>query len=455
MKNTLSALIVIALIIMSGCKQKQETAYQKPVFDNPVQERLATGVIYEVNIRQITPEGTFKAFTEQHINRLQQLGVDVLWLMPTYPISQKNRKGNLGSYYSIADYKGVNPEFGTTEDLKELVKKAHEAGMLVIFDWVANHTGWDNPWITEHPEWYTRDKKNKIVPPVADWSDVADLNFGQVGMQQAMIEAMEYWVREAGIDGYRCDAAAMVPVAFWKEALANLDSIKPVLKLAEAWEPELLANGFDAAYGWEFHHLLNSIAKGEKKLTAVNDYLVKTDTLYANDDILMHFITNHDENSWAGTEYERMGKYVPGFAVITYLMPGIPMIYTGQEAGLNKRLRFFEKDTVMWNDTSLYTFYRKLNHLKQQNPALMAGEHAGELYFEADTLSNTVVLLRKKANHGVLGVFNFSDKPVAVKELNSEAVGQFTDIFTGHKTKINQKSVIDLGPWEFRVLEKE
>jgi cyclomaltodextrinase len=279
MKTKLSILIAFALILFSGCKKKQQEIVVNENQDTQsITQRLATAVIYEVNIRQITPEGTFKAFTEQHIDRLKNLGVDVLWLMPTYPISVKNRKGTLGSYYSVADYKGVNPEFGTLEDLKTLINKAHDADMLVIFDWVANHTGWDNPWIAKNPEWYTRNEKGKIVPPVPDWSDVADLNYDNEELIKAMIDALEYWVREVGIDGYRCDAAAMAPTPFWHEALINLDSIKPVIKLAEAWEPELMANGFDAAYGWEFHHLLNDIALGNKKLSAIAAYIARTDT---------------------------------------------------------------------------------------------------------------------------------------------------------------------------------
>ena len=453
--KTRTFLLLMAVIILSAtCKKNQPAPFAIPATD-AVHERLATGIIYEVNIRQITPEGTLRSFTDQHIDRLKNLGVDILWLMPTYPISIKNRKGTLGSYYSIADYKGVNPEFGTLEDMKYLVKKAHEAGMLVIFDWVANHTGWDNPWIRKNPEWYTRDKKGKIVPPVADWSDVADLNYEQTGMRKAMIDAMEFWVRDVGIDGFRCDAAAMVPTTFWKEALANLDSIKPVIKLAEAWEPELLENGFDAAYGWEFHHLLNEVAQGKKKITDIEAYIEKTDTLYAADDMLLNFITNHDENSWSGTEYERMGKYVPGSAVITYLMPGIPLIYTGQEAGLNKRLRFFEKDTISWADTSLYSTYRKLNAIKKRNPALRTGTAAGKLYFKADSVNQSVVLLRISGENKVLGLFNFSDKPVNMRVTLAEAFDKYWDIFTGDAYRIRKKTEIQLDPWEYLVLEQQ
>jgi 1,4-alpha-glucan branching enzyme len=453
MKKSFAGILLLAIVAFSaGCK-KPSTVTVNNNYSDSIHQKLATAVMYEVNIRQITPEGTFKAFTEQHIDRLKVLGVDILWLMPTYPISIKNRKGGLGSYYSIADYKSVNPEFGTFEDFKQLVDKAHEAGMLVILDWVANHTGWDNPWINTNPEWYTHDSTGKIIPPVADWSDVADLNFEQPGLKAAMIEAMEYWVSEAGIDGYRCDAAAMAPTEFWKEALINLDSLRPTIKLAEAWEPELLDNGFDAAYGWEFHHLLNEIAKGKKNLSAVNDYIAKTDTLYADDDILLNFITNHDENSWAGTEYERMGKYVNGFAALTYLMPGIPLIYTGQEAGLNKRLRFFEKDTVSFNDTTLYSFYRKLNDLKRRNPALLAGIGGGTISVAADTLSDWLAVLRINGENKVLGLFNFSERPVEIKVPLNNASGKYTELLSNQPYKIGRNSYISLKPWEFAILE--
>jgi glycosidase len=244
----------------------------------------------------------------------------------------------------------------------------------------------------------------------------------------------------------------MAPTDFWKEALLSLDSIRPLIKLAEAWEPELLANGFDAAYGWEFHHLLNDIAKGSKRLSEIESYLAKSDTLYAPDDMLMHFITNHDENSWAGTEYERMGKRVAGFAVITYLMPGIPMLYNGQEAGLNKRLRFFEKDTVTWNDTTLYDFYRKLNALKHYNPALRAGTNAGNLVLKADSVTQTATLFRSSGENKVLGIFNFSDRAVSLKLPVSEARGTYHDIFSGEQKKIRKNREIELEPWEYLVL---
>lgn len=454
MKNTL-LLALISVFLFTGFKYDVpgNQQVQHPYADS-VHQRLASAVIYEVNIRQITQEGTIKAFTEQHLDRLKKLGVDVLWLMPIYPVSIKNRKGTLGSYYSIADYRAVNPEFGTLGDLRELVQEAHERNMYVILDWVANHTGWDHQWISEHPEWYTHDEKGNIVPPVPDWSDVADLNYDNLQMQAEMMDAMDFWIREANVDGYRCDAAAMAPVDFWYKALQHIDSLKPVIKLAEAWEPELMAKGFDAAYGWEFHHIINGIAQGKSKLTDIENYTKKSDTLYAPDDMLLHFITNHDENSWAGTEYERMGNYVQGFAAVTYLMPGIPLIYTGQEAKLQNRLQFFEKDLVPFTDTSLYSFYRNLNALKHRNQALRAGINAGDLRIQVDTVNQFMVILRTFGNDKVLGIFNFSDQEMNQSVTIPEAFEKYANVFTGKKYKVSKNKTVPLKPWEFLVLEK-
>jgi glycosidase len=453
MKNIV--FILLSFLAFAGTSCTHQSKEQKP---NPlagmdsIHQRLATGVMYEVNIRQITPEGTLKAFTEQHIHRLKTLGVDVLWLMPIYPISEKNRKGSLGSYYSVADYTGVNPEFGTLDDVKDLVKKAHAEGMLVIFDWVANHTGWDNHWITEHPDWYTHDKKGNITPPVPDWSDVADLNYDNPALRKGMTDALEYWVKEAGIDGYRCDAAGMAPLDFWKSALGKIDSIRPMIKLAEAWEPALLHNGFDAAYGWDLHHLMNDMAQGKKKVKDLDNYFHRIDTMYSKNSILLNFITNHDENSWQGTEYERMGKGVNCFAAFCYLVPGIPLIYSGQEASMKKRLRFFEKDTVPFTDTTMYSFYRRMNDLKHHNPALIAGIDANNFQYAIDTVQNTFVIFRETGDSKVIGLFNFSDAETKAGVPIEGALGKYEDVFNHQNINVKKDTYFTLHPWGFSIL---
>ncbi|HSD63257.1 MAG TPA: alpha-amylase family glycosyl hydrolase, partial [Ignavibacteriaceae bacterium] len=314
--------------------------------------------IYEVNTRQYTQEGTFKAF-DSHIKDLKDIGVGIIWFMPINPIGEKNRKGSLGSYYSVKNYKEVNPEFGTLEDFKETVKQIHSMGMYVIIDWVANHTAWDNVWTKEHPDFYTRDSLGNFAPPVKDWTDVIDLNYDNKELWKNMIDAMKYWVQECDIDGFRCDVAGMVPMEFWKSARIELEKIKKVFLLAEAEGPQY-HEAFDMTYSWELLHLMNDVAKGKKSVQAVRDYFTKEKDQYPPDAYRMRFTTNHDENTWNGTEFERMGAAAETFDVFTCVISGMPLVYSGQEAGLNKRLKFFEKDTIQWEKNNYRILYSDL-----------------------------------------------------------------------------------------------
>lgn len=457
--KTILWIILLFALALAGCKngKKQERSSpagpQPPVFKAPpVVPWAKDAVIYEVNIRQYTPEGTFTAFS-QHLPRLKELGADILWLMPVQPISEKNRKGTLGSYYAVQDYRKVNPEFGTMEEFKSLVNQAHEMGFKVILDWVANHTGWDNFLLVEHGEWYTR-VNDSIVAPVADWTDVADLDYEQPGLRRYMIESMKYWVQEADIDGYRCDVAAMVPTDFWEQARMALDSIKPVFMLAEAWEPELTAGAFDACYAWDLLHTMNDIAAGKKTAAVLPAYVRKMDSLYAPRTILMNFLTNHDENSWNGTIGERFGDLQKAFAVLTYTLPGMPLIYSGQEAGLNHRLEFFEKDEIRWaDDRKLTAFYTQLDKLKHENPALWAGADAGRMQILGHTKPEQVfAFTRTKGDNELLTVLNLSRKKADFTfERPLEEV--YIDAFTGKEVKLS--SVWTLGPAEYKVLLKK
>lgn len=441
-------MIMVMVVVSCGQKKKQTTV--ENVALNAV-ERAKNASIYEVNIRQYTPEGTFNAFAE-HLPRLKELGVDILWLMPVTPISEKNRKGTLGSYYAVQDYQKVNPAYGTMDDLKALVKKAHEMGFKVILDWVANHTGWDNPLIEEHPDWYTQ-KDGKIVSPVEDWSDVADLNYDNRDMRNYMIESLKFWVKEADVDGYRCDMAGMVPTDFWEEARVALDSVKPLFMLAEAWEPELTQKAFDACYGWDLHHLMNDLAQGRKDGSALQAYFAKVDTLYPARTIIMNFIDNHDENSWSGYVKERMGDAHKVYAVMSYTVPGMPLIYTGQEAGLNKRLQFFEKDPVDWAvDTTLATFYRQLNDLKHANAALAAGVEKGTFrILKQDNEQGIFAFERSAGDNQVIVVLNLTGQNQNVR-LETPVTGTFRDYFAGVDAEISQQ--FDLGGNSFKVFVK-
>ena len=409
--------------------------------------------IYEVNIRQYTPEGTFNAF-EKHLPELKKLGVDILWLMPINPIGILNRKGSLGSYYSIRDYKAVNPEFGTLDDFKSLVNKIHDLKMHVIIDWVANHTALDNVWVKDHKDFFKLDSSGNFIPPVKDWSDVISLNYSNKKLWNYMIDAMSYWLKECDIDGFRCDVAAMVPIEFWKDAYPKLLKIKNIFMLAEANEP-FIHQAFDMTYNWQLKDLLNQFASGKKKAIDLIDYFEKEKIEYKPNYYRMNFTSNHDLNSWDGTEYERMKDGAESFAVLCQLVPGMPLIYTGQEAGMNKRLRFFDKDTVNWKTNKMRAIYSTLNQLKKNNHALWNGLDGGELKSLSTGNENVFAFIRKKNGNKIFAVFNFS-KDIQKAKINSDAIaGKYMDVFNnGKRNTINSNYEVELQPWGYNIFSK-
>ena len=450
-KSPIYLLSVLLLMVSCGPGQKKGQAETRALDDKA---RLApwayNAVIYEVNIRQYTPEGTFKAFSN-HLPRLKELGVDILWLMPIHPIGEQNRKGTLGSYYSIKDYKGVNPEYGTIEDFKALVTKAHELGLKVIIDWVANHSSWDNAWVIEHPDWYAKDSLGNMYAPF-DWTDVAQFDYSNQGLREAMKEAMTYWVREADIDGFRCDVAGMVPVDFWESAREALDSIKPVFMLAEDEDVSaLLEKAFNCNYGWNFHHHMNKIAQGNEKASDLTVWFESLSRKVPEGAFQMHFTTNHDENSWNGTVFERMGEAYKTMAVLTFTVEGMPLIYSGQEAGLSKRLEFFEKDLIDWSDLSMNAFYKELIRLKKENEALWNGSYGGKLELIAtDHPDEVLMFTRQSGNNQVIAIFNLSGNEVEVSA-ETAISGQYPDFFTGNIVTLPLHG-FNLKPWEYRVI---
>jgi len=416
-------------------------------------------VIYEVNIRQFTPEGTFAAL-QQQLPRLRGLGVDILWLMPVQPIGTLKRKGVLGSYYSIADYRGINPEYGTAADFKALVGEAHRLGMKVILDWVQNHSAWDNPWITEHPDWYVHRKDGSISVPVVngketDWTDVAQLNYANPALREAMIAAMRWWVDDMGVDGFRCDHASGEPYDFWQQATTALRTDRPDLfLLAESEDPKLQAY-FDMTYGWELHHLLNAIAQGKRGTSALDALLARQDSLFPPDAYRMDFTSDHDENSWAGTEFERMGAdYAPGFVLDATLQNSMPLLYTGQEAGLNKRLRFFEKDTVAWGHPAFADFYRTIFALKHEQPALANGAAGGpQVKLVTDGGERVYAFTRTRGANTVLVAVNFGDAATTVTYSGLSRPGAYRDWFApGPPVELPPTGKLDIPAHGFRVL---
>lgn len=407
--------------------------------------------IYELNIRQFSQEGTFKA-VEHRLDELKKMNVGIIWLMPINPIGEKNRKGSLGSYYAVKDYFDVNPEFGTKKDFKDLVDAIHAKGMFVIVDWVANHTAWDNVLVETNPEFYTKNKKGEFVPPVEDWSDVIDLNYENKELWAYKIKALKYWVSDFDIDGYRCDVASMVPTPFWDAARVALDSLKPVFMLAEAEMEEHHVKAFDMSYGWEMHHYFNEIAKGNKSAKDLVALINQEECRFPKQAYRMRFVDNHDENSWNGTMQERLGDATNALIVLSATLPGMPLLYSGDEAGMDKRLAFFEKDPIEWKDHPNRALFTTLFKLKKDNEALFNGAFGGD--FEIIQTNNESVLAFKRIKdaNNVLVVINLS------KENQKEVFGNewfgtttYYSVFGGYKTKMNAGLEVNLAPWEYHI----
>lgn len=450
-------ILLLVAFIMASCNNTQTTENQDMTNDNNSKlkhpEWSKHSNIYEVNIRQYTEEGTFNAF-DKHLERLSEMGVDILWLMPISPIGVKNRKGSLGSYYSIKDYTAINPEFGTMEDFKNLVNHAHSLGMHLIIDWVANHTAWDHAWVQEHPEYYKKDSTGKIESPF-DWTDVLQLNYENHDLWKAMANEMKFWIENADIDGFRCDVAMLVPTPFWDSARVELDKVKPVFMLAEAELPEQHLHAFDMSYSWEMHHAFADVAKGKKPATALNERIIEDSTLFSSNDYRMQFTTNHDENTWNGTEYEKMGDGAKTMAVLTFTIPGMPLIYSGQEAANKNRLLFFDKDTLIWDSIPLAGFYKNLIELKNENKALWNGDFGGSYHALTTTNPEHVfAFVRENDENRVLFVGNMSAEPHNIHINFDDFAGKYNDWFTKGEVEFADSNEFVLGPWQYNIFVK-
>lgn len=448
-------LSLILIICFVSCKHRSssvENLMDSIDYKKNTPEWARGANVYEVNIRQYTPEGTFVAF-QQHLPRLKKMGVEILWLMPINPIGNKNRKGSLGNYYSIRDYKSVHPEFGTELDFKNLVNEAHKLGMYVIIDWVANHTSWDNVWIKQHPEWYSKDSLGNIIRPGGtDWDDTADLNYDNPELRRAMIDAMAHWVRNADIDGFRCDAAGMIPLSFWIHARKAIDEIKPnCFFLAQDGEPQI-HQAFDMSYDWPLKNLMNDIAKGKKNANDLIKHFEYESKRFNQGDIRMHFTTDHIENSFSGSEHERFGEAaVDAFTVFTYTIPGMALTYTGQEEPLKRRLKFYDKDSVGFKKYERAKLIMQLNELKKCNSALWSVNYNGGFQGLRNTSpENVFSFVRTKKKTQVVCVFNFSAKEQVFK-INDLVVGNFRT-YLGQTVSFKPNEVNKLKPWGYSVM---
>lgn len=417
-------------------------------------EWVKSATLYELNIRQFSEEGNFKAI-EKQLPRLKKLGIDIIWLMPIHPIGEAHRKGSLGSYYSVKDYYGVNAEFGNEEDFRSLVRAIHDNGMYVILDWVANHTSWDNDLVERHPDWYMKSRKGTFQSTRwRDYDDIIEFDYRNPDLRKYMTEALKFWITEYNIDGYRCDIASFVPLDFWENARAELDAVKPIFMLAEAEDKELHRKAFDSTYNWNLWNILHKIATTETSIKLLTEaYIAEHVSIFPKEGMRMNFIDNHDKNSWEGNQYSNFGDALKASIVFTALMDGIPLIYNGQEAGLNRSLEFFEKNPIEWNNHEIGALYSTLFNLKHQNQALWNGIHGGEMVrIMNDRMDQVISFVREKNGDKVMGFINLSRDILVVQFDTSFDTGLYINLFTGEKQKVAETFILTMNPWDYVVL---
>lgn len=467
MKTLIPVLCTLALL---GCQpQPQET--RKPIQWAPIAEKdIAQAVLYEANIRQYSNEGTFNAFAKD-LPILKELGVKILWMMPINPISTTKSKGPLGSYYAVSSYDKVNPEFGTLDDFKALVRKAHELGMFVILDWVPGHTGWDHEWIASHPDFYLKNEKGEIIDPINPftgesygWTDVADLNYENPEMQEAMRQAMLYWVRECNIDGFRVDQAYAVPETFYETTFAAMKRIKPVFLLAETDVHHPggidLVSKFDATYDWPGHGLSKDIAQEKKSMSDWVKHLEVLDQVYGKENIRVNFVSNHDENSWNGTIVESYGAAAHAMTALQYMSPGMPLIYSGQEYDLDKRLLFFEKDSFPKVAGETMQLLKGLGRLKNELPVLAAGTEQAAFrviptarsIYQKSPLNDVLALERSKEGDTLLFMVNLKSTHAQFTMPYNARWFRFPD---NKPKRLSESYQYDMKPWEFWILSNK
>lgn len=451
LKQTL-AVFGLALTLAACTPQSPDPYTPRPYVELTHPEWAHDAVIYQINTRQFTPEGTFNAARAQ-LPRLRELGVDILWLMPIHEIGVQNRKGTLGSPYSVRDYYSVNPEFGTMADLRAFVDEAHRLDMHVILDWVGNHTAWDNSLAREHPDWYDRDWKGDFHPtPWWDWSDIIDLDYGQPGLRRYMTEAMIYWVREADIDGYRADVAGYVPLDFWENARRELDAIKPVFMLAEFDQRDVHARAFDATYAWEWNNSMHNVAMGRANVGALFGYYSGNESAWPHDAYRMVYTSNHDQNAWEATEFERFGPAVEAAMVLQFVGEGIPSIYNGQEAGNEERLEFFEREPIVWRTHPHGELLQRLIALKHDTSALWNGAAGARMVPVVNSAPMQVLsFTRFDDRGGVFAVFNFTGQTQSVTFQHDLHHGGYVEYFSNEAASFDGATELTLPPWSYRV----
>jgi 1,4-alpha-glucan branching enzyme len=449
-------LVLLAALAACGEAASSPRSYEpQPYVEFENAEWTRDAVIYQLNTRQFTQEGTFAA-AQAHLPRLADMGIDIIWLMPIHPIGEVNRKGTLGSPYAVKDYRAVNPDLGTEEEFRAFVDAAHELGMKVILDWVANHSAWDNPLTTEHPEWYSRTPEGELMPPEGtDWFDTVDFDYSQSGLREYMTGSLAYWVREFGVDGYRADVAGYVPLDFWETARAELDAIKPVFMLAEWDSRDMHAKAFDATYGWSWKEQLQKVAKGEGNANTMRTYYAGQKVSWPHAAMRMNYTDNHDQNSWDGVASEIYGPAYEAAIALSFVGKGTPLIYNGQEADLDRQIEFFEKDQIEWKEGRYDRLFRQLIALKTEEPALWNGRHGAPMVDVPNSASEDVYsFVRGEPGARVFAVFNLSPRAQTASFSHERHTGEYSDALSGEAATFDTASEISLMPWGYRLFRE-
>lgn len=451
----LGLLTLAGAVVLSGCAEEatQSSSYEpEPYVEVAAPEWSADSTIYQMNTRQFTAEGTFKAAKEQ-LPRLAEMGVEIIWLMPIHPIGEEQRKGSMGSPYAVKDYRAVNPDLGTEDEFRAFVDAAHELGLKVILDWVANHSAWDNPHVDTHPEWYTKTPEGDMMPPEGtDWSDVVDFDYSKAGLREYMTGSLTYWVREFDVDGYRADVAGYVPLDFWETARAELEAIKPVFMLAEWQTRDLHARAFNATYAWGWKEAMQKLVAEGNGAGAMRGYYAGQKTTWPHAAYRMVYTDNHDQNSWDGVASEIYGSAYETAIALSFVGPGIPLIYNGQEADLDHQLAFFEKDEIEWQEGQYDPLFRKLVALKKFEPVLWNGKHGAPMVEVPNSASDDVLsFVRGQGSERVFGVFNLSPRAHSVTFETERHHGCFADTMSGEEWEWGEASELDLPAWGYRI----
>ena len=437
MKKLLLLVSIVAAVI--SCKPTQET--KQVAFELPAVEDIA---MYQVNPRVFAPDHSLNAVAAR-IDSIRDLGVNVMWVMPIYPIGIEKGKN---SPYCISDYKAIAPEFGTIDDFKNLTKVCHEHGMGIILDWVANHTAWDHPWVKAHPDWYTHDEKTDTIihPRPWDWYDVADLNYDNKDMRAAMIDAMKFWIVEVGIDGFRCDVADGVPADFWKDAIDQLRTAagdRKIVMLAEGKRSDnFTVGGFDMNYGWDYKDELVKVWKGAPVSDLIKADKAEYDSLPAGK-VKMRFTTNHDHSTEATPCQEFTNDRGAMAAYVATIFPhGGALIYGSQEVGYPEPINFFKFVPVDWTaKPEIYKEYQKLISLYNDHPALRKGD------MTAFPDNDVLVFEKKDAAERFLVVANLRNEQKAVNVPADWMNRQAQDQGTGQNVQLG--NTLTLTPFQY------